>query len=128
MKMPNFRLYSTQATTSMVVGIAAMLSVLCLAAVVFKNLDREKVESGRIVILYSGSAGFSQHRPMAVKLGTAFTVVLGAVAGIMGFSSLGQKRNERQSHSWFGLLLGAMATTIAPLLFLAWQMLAEQVI
>ena len=123
MKFPNFRKYDTQATTSLVIGIAGLGCLLVLAVTTFKGLDTEHWR-----IPYNSELGLSALRRPVVFLSTAICLVLGAAASIIGFLSLGQKRNNRQSQSWTGLLLGAVTVPLAMTIFFAWRMLSESLI
>ena len=123
MKLPNFRLPETQAKASMVFAVLALLALAALAFCVFKGFQLETR-----VIPYNAEAGMGRFRKYIVFGGTAATVLVGATAGLLGYSSLGQKRNNRQGCSWLGMLLGAMAVSLAPVLFFAWQELSEAII
>jgi hypothetical protein len=123
MKLPNFRLYETQATASLMAGVACVVSLLCLSYVVFRNFD---AQAG--VISYNSEAGMGQYRPSLVTLGSVISGGLGALAAILGYSSLGQKRNTTQGRSALGLILGAIAVGLTPVLFYAWRMMSEAII
>ena len=123
MKLPNFRLYETQATASLVAGVACILCLVALSYAVFHNFD-----SRAGVISYNSEAGMGQYRQMLVMLGSAMTGGLGLLAGILGYSSLGQKRNTTQGRSALGLILGSIAVGLTPVLFYAWRSLAEAII
>ncbi len=123
MKLPNFRLYETQATASVYLGLFAWVWLAILAVFVLKGFDwKDKI------IPYNAELGISRFRPYIVMGSTAVAVLLGLVAGILGFRSLGQKRNARQTQSWLGLVFGAMAVSLAPILFGAWKLLSEAII
>ncbi len=123
MKLPNFRLPETQAKASMFFAVLALLALAALVFFVFKGFQFEDR-----VIPYNADAGMGRFRRYLVFGGTAATLLVGATAGLLGFNSLGQKRNNRQGYSWLGLLIGAMAVSLAPVLFFAWQELSEAVI
>ena len=123
MKLPNFRLYETQATASLIVGVGCVISLLCLSYVVFRNFD---MKMG--VISYNSEAGMGQYRSTLVMLGSVTTGGLGALAAILGYSSLGQKRNTTQGRSALGLILGAIAVGLTPVLFYAWRTMSEAII
>ena len=123
MKLPNFRLYETQATTALLVGVLCLISLIGLSLVVFHNYDHS---SGTIA--YNDQAGVGQYRNTMVMAGTAVTVGLGLLAGALGFSSLGQKRNTKNSRSALGLICGAVAIALSPVLFVAWRKMAEAII
>ncbi len=123
MKMPNFRLFDTQATFSMLAGLAGLIGVLGLMVVVFKGLDTKQW-----VIPYNEIAGLSQYRKPVVFAMAPVTIVLGICAGVLGFRSLGQARNTRQGRSWLGMTIGAIVVAVAPVLMTAWIQLSEPVI
>jgi hypothetical protein len=123
MKLPNFRLYETQATASMIAGVGCILSLCALSYVVFKNFD-----SRAGVISYNSESGMGQYRQSLVMLGSVVTGGLGLLAGILGYSSLGQKRNTTQGRSALGLIMGAIAVGLTPVLFYAWRSLSEAII
>ncbi len=124
MKTPNFRLYDTQATTGVVVGIAA---IGCLAALMYCSVGRG-LDLDQGVIAYSPKSPWGQYRNYMVMGLTAVSLVLGTAAGLLGFNSLGQKRNNRQARSWLGLAMGAFVDALAPVFFLAWWILKESII
>ena len=119
MKLPNLRLYETQATVAMVVGALSLVCAAMLALFVFQNLKLEEMS-----IDYS-PAGL--RRPV-VFAATAVTGLAGLTAGILGFNSLGQRRNTKQPRSWLGMLCGALAVASALVLFFAWLQLSQPLI
>ena len=123
MKGPNFRLANTQASASLYIGILGLLSMAALVFVVFKGYDTEFK-----TIPYNASEGIGRFRPYFVYGGTTASLVIGGVAGLLGFNSIGQKRNERQTLSWLGMAAGALTVSIAPVLFFAWRELSEAAI
>jgi hypothetical protein len=80
------------------------------------------------VIHYDPESGLGAYRRPLVFGATAIAVVIGGTAGLLGFNSLGQKRNDKQGRSWLGMTLGALVVALAPVLFYAWQKLSEPVI
>lgn len=123
MGLPNFRLYPTQARAGLIIGVAGVLCLGALAYCVFKGFQRENM-----VIAYNPAGGLGKYRKGAVFLMTASCGFAGLAATILGYNSLGQKRNNRQSSSWAGLLLGAIVLAVAPVLCYAWMVLSEQAI
>lgn len=122
MKLPNFRLYDTQATFSMLLGVLSLVTLAVLAAVTFQHYNTKQ----GVIWHYAG--GFGKFRVPLIYGLTAGTAMLGLVGGVMGFNSLGQKRNNKQGQSWIGLLLGAFSIMGAPLVLFAWIKLAMEVI
>lgn len=123
MKRPNFRLYGTQATASVYLGVFGLLLIAMLTVFVFKGFNFE-----HRVVPYNAKEGLSRFRPYLVYAATAMSLVTGFVAGTLGFSSLGQKRNQKQGRSWLGMLTGAMVISLAPILFIIWQSFSEALI
>lgn len=123
MKGPNFRLATTQASASLYIGILSLLGVSALAVFVFKGFDAELK-----VIVYNSAQGIGRFRPYMVYGTTAASLLIGFVAGLLGFNSLGQKRNEKQGSSWLGMAAGALTVSIAPVLLFAWHTLSEPAI
>jgi uncharacterized membrane protein HdeD (DUF308 family) len=125
MRLPNFRLHDTQATTSLVLGVLGFICALMLAACVFRGLN---TDTRQMVIPYDPDGRLGQFRKPLVFGMSAATVLLGVVAGLIGFNSLGQRRNTKQGRSWLGMASGALAVPIALILFFAWYKLSEPVI
>jgi hypothetical protein len=123
MKMPNFRLYDTQATLAMLAGGLGLICLMGLVFVVFKGLDTQQW-----VIPYSDRVGMSQYRKPVVFAMTPVVVLLGLSAAILGFRSLGQARNTKQGRSWLGMTIGAICVALAPVMLGAWMQLSESVI
>ena len=123
MKLPNLRLSETQAFLALVLGLLALLSVPVMAVLVGWNLDR-----GHWTIPYNPESRFGQVRGALVYLGTALASLTCLAAGLLGFSSLGHKRNNRQMYSWSGMLLGAVSLALVLILFFTWFRLNEPLI
>jgi hypothetical protein len=122
MKMPNFRLSETQAIFGALIGVVSVLSLVALAAITFRNF-----REGRIWYDPQGSGLTGYRRPLIFAL-TGMTIVLSGIGGMLGFSSLGHKRNNRQGLSWIGLMLGAFCITGAAVCWYAWFRLNEPII
>lgn len=123
MALPNFRLPTVQAKLGLLAGLAGLLTTVCLAVLVFKGYVRQQG-----VIPYNEHMGLSQYRRPLIFVATAFAVVLGGTGGVLGFNSLGQARNAKQNYSWLGMILGAFAVGMAPVMLFAWQKLSEAII
>lgn len=123
MKLPNFRLYDTQATTSMIAAIFGVFLLCMLSFLVFHGLNTDQW-----VIPFNPDGRAGRYRQTLVLLVTAAAIGVGIIAGLMGFRSLGQSRNTKQGRSWMGMLIGAMVLGIAPVLFWAWWTLKEPMI
>ena len=125
MKIPNLRLYETQATASLWISF---LSIACIAGLTFCVFKGLNTDYGAFSIPYNAMEGYGRFRQYLVFAGAGATLLTGFLAGILGFSSLGQKRNSKQSRSWTGMLIGALARAIAPILFFVWQEFSEKAI
>lgn len=123
MKLPNLRLSETQATASLVLGIFGLAVAFMLAFVVLRGID---IHSW--VIPYNPKARFSAMRPALIYVFTAVSAIVAITASILGFSSLGHRRNNKQGYSWLGMLLGALVFALAVVLFFAWRRLSEAMI
>jgi hypothetical protein len=123
MKMPNFRVYDTQATTAMLAGALGLVCLMGLSVVVFKGLDTQQW-----VIPFSDRLGWSQYRQPIIYAITPVVLLLGITAAALGFRSLGQARNTKQGRSWMGMTLGAVCIALAPVMISAWMQLAEPII
>ncbi len=123
MKLPNFRLYDTQATTALCVAILGLVGVAMLTFCVFKGFSAEFM-----VVRYNPKGDIGAYRKPLVYGLTAVTGVLGMVAGILGYNSLGQKRNSKPGRSWLGMTIGALALAAAPVLFFAWVQFNDPII
>jgi hypothetical protein len=123
MKLPNFRLFDVQATASMVIGILGLLCIVVLTWFVFHNFDMQEK-----VVRYNPEGGFGAYRRPLVMLTTAMALLIGATAGVLGFNSLGQKRNNLQGRSWLGMTVGALVVAGAPVLLYAWFRFSEPLI
>ncbi len=122
MRLPNFRIYNTQATASMVLGLMSVLLLAILAFLVFKGFTTTHG------ITYDPKTGMGQFRKPLVFATTAVAGIGGGVAGLLGFASLGQRRNTMQGRSWLGMTMGAIVVAITPALFFAWRLFSQPVI
>jgi hypothetical protein len=124
MKLPNFRLYDTQARFSTFLGVLALIVIPPLAFLVFKTFDRQNS-----IIWYNAQAkGLTRFREPIIVAMSAAAIGIGVLSGVLGFNSLGQKRNEKQRLSWIGLALGALSVTGAALILFTWLRLKETTI
>lgn len=120
MKLPNLRLHETQAQFAAICGVVAFGCLLALTYAVFKGFSQEMM-----AIVFNPNTGLGKYRKIGVFAGTAVTLGVGVAAGLLGFNSLGQKRNHRQGMSWLGLAFGALAVSAAPVLLFAWMQLNQ---
>src|SRR5256885_411577 len=87
MKLPNFRLYTTQATAGLAAGLSGIAMLMVLMYCVFKGFRREQM-----VIPFNPES----YRVNMVQGLTAASLLMGLLAGVLGFRSMGEKRNTRQ--------------------------------
>ncbi|MCA9254114.1 MAG: hypothetical protein KDA33_00690 [Phycisphaerales bacterium] len=120
MKLPNLRLHETQARFAALFGAIAILCLLALVYAVFRGFNREMM-----AIVFNPDGGLGKFRKIGVFVGTAVTLGVGLTAGLLGFNSLGQKRNTKPIFSWVGVAFGALAVSIAPVLLYAWLTLNQ---
>ena len=123
MKLPNLRLSETQAFLALVLGLLALLSVPVMAVLVLKNFDLDHQ-----TIPYNPESRFGSVRGALGYLGTALASLTCLAAGLLGFSSLGHKRNNKPMYSWSGMLLGAVSLSLILILFFTWFRLNEPMI
>jgi hypothetical protein len=121
--MPNFRLSETQAVAAVLLGVLGLISLAMLSVVVLYHFNKQTW-----TILYSSTSTWGRYRPSLVYLFTAATLLLGCVAVALGFSSLGQKRNAKQAHSFLGMAIGGIAIALAPVFLTMWMQRAEEII
>lgn len=123
MKFPNFRVYETQATTAMILGVLGLAGIAMLTLFVFWGFVADQM-----VIVYDPAGARGQFRKALVFMTAALSMVVAVVAALMGFNSLGQARNTKQGRSWLGMTLGAVNFAAALVLLVAWLRLSEPVI
>lgn len=124
MKLPNFRLYQTQAVAGLLLGIVGIGFVVAMSFVTFRTFDSQQ----KVIWYNPNASGLAGAREELVLLCGGLAALVGVIGGVMGFNSLGQKRNERQGFSWLGLALGAFSFTAALVVLFAWQRLKEEII
>ena len=123
MKAPNFRSFTTQARTGVLLALIAVTTVAALAYCTMHGYS-----SVNNVIPYNASKGLGQHRPNLVLLLTALTVLISFGAGALGFNSLGQKRNEKPGLSWLSLAMATLCIPAAVFFFCFWRTFAEPIL
>ena len=123
MKLPNFRLPETQATASMILGVVGLICLLPLAVFVFHGISFRDM-----VIPYNPESKMGHFRAPLIYATTAGSSLICVGAALLGFSSLGQKRNTKQTHSWLGMTLGALCLALVLVMFFAWFKLNEPIV
>ncbi|MCK6483113.1 MAG: hypothetical protein HUU22_01890 [Phycisphaerae bacterium] len=120
----NFRLPETQARWGLWTSVLAGLTVVALTYFVFKGFNVQTMH----IPFDSTSKGLGRFRPALVNVTAAVAVLLSLVAGGLGYNSLGEKRNSKQSWSWISMLAGALFAAAAVINLVAWSQLKLQVI
>lgn len=124
MKLPNFRLFDTQALFAALLGVSAMMMIAAEAVLVFRQYDSKSA-----VIWYPAKPkGIQKYRLPLIYATGAAAVVLGGIGLALGFNSLGEKRNTRQRLSWLGLATGGFGVVGACILLFAWWNLSLEAI
>ena len=107
----SLRRFDTQARASVVLSLASAVTLLGQIAMVLRNVDWD----GMII-----SHG-NRYR-MAMMAATAITLLLAAGGFGLGFNSVGQRRNDKQSLSWLGFFVGAGVLCVTLIVFVFfWQ-------
>ncbi len=114
MALSSFRRYDVQARYACVCSI---VSIAPLAAAAFATWQRYDANLGQIVY---GSVGYFVPAFVACVLLSALP---GAIGVMLGISSAGQRRNDKQSYSWIGFFVGGSAVTLCVILLIAFYML-----
>lgn len=122
-KLPNLKLHETQASFSVLLSVVGLGLLGLLGVFVFKNFNFDNN-----VILVGSKGTFSKIRQPGVLGLTALTVLLTGIGAIMGFNSLGQKRNKKQTLSWIGMFAGTIIASLAVVFLVAWLNLKETVL
>ena len=114
----SLRRYEDQATASIVLAIAALILVIPLAYLVFRNFNAE--------------LGWIWYNPKSPRrlLVLAFAAMTGGMALLgfgFGLNSLGQRRNTNQNRSWLGFILGGLGMLAALLLLASFWLMAKPI-
>ncbi len=114
----SLRRFEVQAKCALVLSIVSILPFSAAVVIALKNYD---ATLGQIIY---GSAG----RFVPVYLGcVALSAVPAAIGCLLGWSSAGQRRNDRPAWSWFGFFLGGLVATLDLILLIAFVMLRLEV-
>ena len=109
--------HDTQAKVGAMISLASCVGLAALAFLVLRHIDW-----GQWVITY-GKTRFQ----LTLVVG-AITILMAAIGFGMGWSSAGQRRNDKQSLSWIGFFVGAAVISLAVILLFVIYMRGEQVI
>ncbi len=114
----SLRRYDVQARYACVLSL---LSVPPLIAAAVATWQRFNPDLGQIVY---GSVGFF----VPAFLGCILASILpGTLACLLGFTSAGQRRNDKQARSWLGFFIGGGVMTCDLILLIAFFMLRLEI-
>ena len=102
------RRFDVQAKWSMIFSIAAALGCLSLAAGMSMRWQGDLHQ-----FVFSAQ---SLYQPVVICT-SGLTILLALFGTALGFSSAGQRRNDKQKMSWLGFFLGAGSLSISFVLF-----------
>ena len=114
MAWPSFRRFDIQARYAVILSAISVVPFLGAAGLVWRNYDREL---GQIVY---GAQG----RFVPTLLGCLLLSMLpGALGFLFGWSSAGQRRNDKPALSWVGFFVGGTVLTLDIILLIAFYLL-----
>jgi len=112
----SFRRYDVQAKWSVILSTASVVVLLVVVVILGRNY-----QPGIRRILFGNPV-----YQMMVMGGSAMTMLLSGLGLILGLSSAGQRRNERQKQSWAGFFLGTAVLSLAIIFLAAFWLLKMQ--
>lgn len=113
----NLRRYDVQARVSVVLSCASILCVAAMAACIANaHIDWEYY-----LIRYRPGGP----RWLAVMASAGLATLLSLSGLSLGANSAGQRRNDKQRHSWVGFFVGVISLTITLLLLTLFLLRAE---
>lgn len=115
----NFRDSELQARLGLITSGAGAFFVLLQAYITLENFN-----------LAEKSIAFNPQtlRYPAILLTAGLAGLLAGIGFVLGVSSLGHKRNNRQRESWIGFLLGALVICLVIVLFVMFKMFGLTII
>jgi FtsH-binding integral membrane protein len=114
----SFRRYDVQAKWSVILSTASVAVLLAVLGLLLRNYHSQ---IGRIMF---GNPLYQ----MVVMGGMAVTMLLSGVGLMLGLSSAGQRRNERQKQSWTGFFLGTAVLSLTIIMLAAFWILRMQAV
>lgn len=108
--------HDTQARLSVVLSALALVGLVGVVILIFSG----HIDYQEKVITYG------RNRGLAIQAATAGTLLLGAIGFVMGLSSAGQRRNDKQTLSWIGFFLGATVICLVIVAFFFFRLRGEQ--
>ena len=114
MALPSLRRFDVQARYAVILSFISVVPFLGAAGLVWRNYDREL---GQIVY---GAQG----RFLPTFVGCVLLSMLpGALGFLFGWSSAGQRRNDKPARSWVGFFLGGTVLTLDIIMLIAFYLL-----
>lgn len=110
----SLRRFDSQAQASVLLAVAAVVTLAGQAFIVLQNLD-----TSELIIPYGSN------RKMAVFAATGITILLSLFALGFGYNSVGQRRNDKQAWSWLGFFGGAAILSLAIIVFVLFYLRGE---
>lgn len=107
----------TQARVGAWVSLSSCLGLAGLAALVFRHMDWQQW-----IITYGSG------RQKLILLTAAATMLLAVTGFGMGWSSAGQRRNEKPLFSWIAFFVGAAVICLAIILMVLFIKRGEQIV
>ena len=117
MGLEHLRRYDVQASYACVLSTVSAVPLLGAAALAFRNYHHDL---GQIIY---GSKGFFLPAFGGCLL---LSMVPAAIGMLLGWSSAGQRRNDKPMHSWIGFFVGGGILTFDLILLIAFWMLHLQ--
>ncbi|MGB2985305.1 MAG: hypothetical protein WBE26_05430 [Phycisphaerae bacterium] len=111
------RRYDVQAKCALVLSLVSTVPFLGAVALMLRNFDRELGQ-----IIYGSKGSY-----LPALLGCLLLSMIPSTIGFfLGWSSAGQRRNDRPMHSWIGFFVGGGVLTFDLVLLIAFWMLRLQ--
>ncbi len=110
----SLRRYDVQAQYAFVLAIVSVLPLSAAAIAAWQRYDPDLSQ-----IVYGASSYFAPAFLGCILL----SILCGALACLLGFSSAGQRRNDKPKRSWLGFFVGSAAVTFGLILLIAFYML-----
>jgi hypothetical protein len=116
--LSKLRRYDVQATYSIALSLVALAPFGAAAVLLARNFDRE----GRVFAYGEGSPYLPV---LLVLVGVSFLISAGG--SLLGLSSAGQRRNDKNQRSWIGFLFGGLLATLSIIMGLAFILMRFQI-
>ena len=114
MGLGRLRRYDVQASYACVLSLVSIVPLIAAVTVALLRYDHDL---GQIIY---GSKGFFLPAFGACVL---LSVMPGAIGFVLGWSSAGQRRNDKPTRSWVGFFVGGAVLTFSLILLIAFLML-----